>query len=264
MIIQIDEKSEAPAHEKIESTLAAECQQFNVRYIPPVEWENSKQRYVRRRKVRNQIKSKDTVEDSLMADCHKLNVPYIPRVDGEKHNQCKVRRKKIRNEIRRIKNMSVDTAALQTEQPPLNSNVPETNMVVNETDIQTQELLSLHSNPKVVEAVKKCESGELCHTVKTCIVCMATKPIFHVTEAAIDSNQSEIITLRPWKIFNDGCCTRCHKERLIRQKKERRTAAKFSGLDSLDIDMGPIADGIRHNNMHFAEIPPYLKRFIDC
>ena len=196
-----------------------------------------------------------------MADCHKLNVQYIPPVGGENQNQCKVRRKKIRNEIKRIKNMSVDTTALQTEQLPShsNSNVPETNMVVNETDIQTQELLSLHSNPKVVEAVKKFESGELWHTVKTCIVCMETKPIFHVTEAAIDSNQSERITLRPWKIFNDGCCTRCHKERLIRQKKERPTAAKFSGLDSLDVDMGHRGDVIRHNNMHFAEIPPYLK-----
>ena len=88
-------------------------------------------------------------------------------------------------------------------------------MVVNSTDIQTQELLSLHSNPKVVEAVKKLESGELCHTVKTCIVCMETKRIFHVTEAVIESNQSKIITLRPWKIFNDGCCTRSDKERLF-------------------------------------------------
>ena len=84
-------------------------------------------------------------------------------------------------------------------------------------------------NPKVVEAVKKFESGELCHTVKTCIVCMETKPIFHVTEAAIESNQSPIITLRLWKIFNDGCCTCCHKERLTRQKKERPTAANFQG-----------------------------------
>ena len=89
-----------------------------------------------------------------MADCHKLNVQYIPRVDGEIQHQWKVRRKKIRNEIRKIKNMSVDTAALQTEQLPSNSDVPETNMVVNATDIQTQELPSLHSNPKVVEAVK--------------------------------------------------------------------------------------------------------------
>ena len=127
-IIQIDEKSQAPVHEKIESTSAAECQQFNL--SPPADGENSKQRYARRRKVRSQIKSKD-IEDSLIADCHKLNVQYIPRVDGENQSQCKVRRKKIRNEIRRIKNMSVDT----------NSNVPETNMVVNATDIQTQELL---------------------------------------------------------------------------------------------------------------------------
>ena len=255
--------------------------QKNKLEIPPVDGENSEQRHSRRRKVRNQIKAQlkkeekkiklkkeeknkkinnTTIEDALMADCHKLNVQYIPPVGGENQNQCKVRRKKIRNEIKRIKNMSVDTTALQTEQLPShsNSNVPEANMVVNETDIQTQELLSLHSNPKVVEAVKKFESGELCHTVKTCIVCMETKPIFHVTEAAIDSNQSERITLRPWKFFNNGCCTRCHKERLIRQKKERPTAAKLSGLDSLDVDMGHRGDAIRHN-MHFAEIPPYLK-----
>ena len=161
MIIQIDEKSQAPAHEKItihekshiqlnvtekqtrnESTLAAECQQFNVMYIPPVYGKNSQQCYSRRRKVRNQSKIKlkkeenrkinnTIIEDALMADCHKLNVQYIPRVGGENHNQCKFRRKKIRNEIRRIKNTSqpvntittslnvfVDITALQTEQPP--------------------------------------------------------------------------------------------------------------------------------------------------
>ena len=35
-----------------------------------------------------------------------------------------------------------------------------------------EELLPLHSNPNVVEAVKMFESGELCHTVKTCILCI--------------------------------------------------------------------------------------------
>ena len=63
-----------------ESTSAAECQQFTL--SPPVDGENSKQCYARRRKVSNQIKSKD-IEDSLIADCHKRNVQYIPRVDGE-------------------------------------------------------------------------------------------------------------------------------------------------------------------------------------
>ena len=129
MIIHIDEKSQGPAHENItmhkkshtqlnllndpekqindESTLAVECQQFNLRYIPLVDGKNSKRRYRRRRKVKNQVKvklkkeekSKDSVEDYLMEDCQKLQVQYIPPVDGENHNQCNVRRRKIRKEI---------------------------------------------------------------------------------------------------------------------------------------------------------------------
>ena len=35
--------------------------------------------------------------------------------------------------------------------------------------------------------------------------------------------------------------------------------AKCSGIYSTDIDIGPPTNKMRHQNMHFAEIPPYLK-----
>ena len=35
--------------------------------------------------------------------------------------------------------------------------------------------------------------------------------------------------------------------------------AKFSGIQSIEVDMGPKGDLIRHNNMHFSPVPPYLQ-----
>ena len=54
-------------------------------------------------------------------------------------------------------------------------------------------------------------------------------------------------------------CERCHKERLKRQKGAALKPAKCSGIYSTDIDIEPATSKVRHQNMHFAEIPPYLK-----
>ena len=61
-----------------------------------------------------------------------------------------------------------------------------------------------------------------------------------------------------WKINKDGACSRCQKDRLRRRKSKIVKPAKFSGIQSIEIDMGP-KDLIRHNNMHFSQVPPYLQ-----
>ena len=62
-----------------------------------------------------------------------------------------------------------------------------------------------------------------------------------------------------WKINKDGACSRCQKDRLKRRKSKIVKPAKFSGIQSIEIDMGPKGDLIRHNNMHFSPVPPYLQ-----
>ena len=51
------------------------------------------------------------------------------------------------------------------------------------------------------------------------------------------------------------------KQKVVaRQKKKVQIAAKFSGAFSTDDDdLGPSCHQIRHNDMHFLPIPPYLQ-----
>ena len=125
-----------------------------------------------------------------------------------------------------------------------------------------QGLSYIHHNEQVVSAVQQFEVGELQHTIQTCAVCFQTHPVFNATtfQSPLQQNVSSTdITFQPWKIFNDGTCERCHKERLKRKKDAALKPAKFSGIYSTDIDIGPPTNKMRHQNMHFAEIPPYLK-----
>ena len=77
-----------------------------------------------------------------------------------------------------------------------------------------------------------------------------------------------------WKLDKNGICENCrnYKYSSIRksknwQKKKKqiesvRTAAKFSGIYSSEEDMAydPTTDlPVRHNDMHFRKVPPYLK-----
>ena len=74
----------------------------------------------------------------------------------------------------------------------------------------------------------------------------------------LSKNKDSRIKLPMWKINKDGACGRCQKDRLRRRKSKTVKPAKFSGIQSIEIDMGPKGDLIRHNNMHFSPVPPYL------
>ena len=66
--------------------------------------------------------------------------------------------------------------------------------------IHQHELASVHKNPAVVEAIAL-SVGRI--TAK------------HVLKP---ENQTNPIHIKPWKIFPDGTCHRCHNERNIRLK----------------------------------------------
>ena len=127
--------------------------------------------------------------------------------------------------------------------------------------IQEHEIASVHQNPAVIEAIQRFQQGELLHTVDTCKTCLETRPVFHATPPIHKGakNQTSPISIKPWKIFPDGTCRRCHTEQNGRLKKVVKKAAKFSGEYSQEVDLGPTTDTIRHNNMHFLPVPPYLQ-----
>ena len=62
-----------------------------------------------------------------------------------------------------------------------------------------------------------------------------------------------------WKIFSDRRCGGCHNEAIANRKKPMPIAAKFSGIFSGDQDKAGPVSTIIHNNMHFADVPFFLK-----
>ena len=115
------------------------------------------------------------------------------------------------------------------------------------------------SSNDVGEAIKKFEEGELLHSVATCSVCLETRPIFHCTlPVSLQSSGTKPVSNFPWKI-KKGVCDRCKKENTQRSKKIVKTAAKFSGCFSAESELGPPENIVRHNNMHFHDIPPFLQ-----
>ena len=100
--------------------------------------------------------------------------------------------------------------------------------------------------------------GELLHSIAKCKVCMETRPVFHEANSSTTYSGSKCIQINHWKLNKQGVCDRCHKEKLLLKKKGNLKPSKFSGAHSLDEHLGPTSNPIRHNNMHFLDIPPYL------
>ena len=100
----------------------------------------------------------------------------------------------------------------------------------------------------------------MCHEIATCISCLSARSVFHSTKCIknIGAGQPSPIVAEKWKIFKDGRCKRCHQERLRNKRENNGKAATFSGIFSLE-DSAPISNLIRHNDMHFRNIPPHLK-----
>ena len=124
------------------------------------------------------------------------------------------------------------------------------------------ELNSIHPNPRVINAIQNFEQGEMAHTINTCVICNETRPVFYSSKPLPPLNPTGTIpiTVNSWKIFKkDNDCKRCHLERNANNRKGIQKAAKFSGIYSREIDMGPVNHRLRHNNMHFESVPPYLQ-----
>ena len=113
---------------------------------------------------------------------------------------------------------------------------------------------NLHPNPKVNQSVKDFEEGEDKHDIRKCTVCQEVRPVFHNS-----SSDNASVKLKPWKINKKGICQRCNKERTKRSKQASPQPAKFSGIHSAEVDLGPKSDPIRDNSMHFLPVPPFLQ-----
>ena len=237
-------KSEDISHIDIEKSILKSCSEFNVKYIKPSKNENQQQCHNRRRNMRRHL------ADAQLKDKINNQIPH-------QHTNSTVQQHK--DTIATLPNIDTSVNTTNAFEPCVKNNLqqePTTPENVN------QGLSYIHHNEQVVSAVQQFEVGELQHTIQTCAVCFQTRPVFNATtfQSPLQQNVSSTdITFQPWKIFNDGTCERCHKERLKRKKDAALKPAKFSGIYSTDIDIGPPTNKMRHQNMHFSEIPPYLK-----
>ena len=194
-------------------------------------------------------------------------VQYYQPVEGESIRHKKKRRKLMRSEINSkrareamsdddidfvvelavsIPDLLVDNSVLYVLQSIVN------HIVNDEVPFDRKEL---HPNPKVHEMVAVFTDGELKHQVATCQCCNEIRPQFHSTMPSdkFKSERRKPQAVPYWKIFKDGLCERCHKESY--RRKKGNNVMTFFGLNSCGIDTGA---GISHNNMHSAEVPPFL------
>ena len=138
----------------------------------------------------------------------------------------------------------------------------------------------IHQNPKVYESIKKFENGEMNHKTVKCTVCQEIKPLFHVS---FENKDNRLVNINNVKLNKNNVCQKCLADNKKRKPKKPKgnnnsqdnnlakgkayspnnnqelRAAKWSGIDSPESDLGPKNDIIRHNNMHFGPIPDPLK-----
>ncbi|XP_057310732.1 uncharacterized protein LOC130648690 [Hydractinia symbiolongicarpus] len=231
-------------------------------------------------------------EPALKLKCLQLNIKYEePKVNEtsietiNRHRRisysCKKNVSKTAMDKQKNANLKKPPACKRTCAPPPNTlpiithnqvnNLPTTqsvptivtdNQTTDQDQIYGNETSTIHQNPDVVAAVIQFEEGEKLHSLATCKTCRETRPVFHATPpiSPTAENETKPITVKPWKIFSDERCDRCHRESLSRFKKNVTTPARFSGILSVDDDdLGPLHDNIRHNDMHFLPVPPYLQ-----
>ena len=123
---------------------------------------------------------------------------------------------------------------------------------------------TLNENPNVSIMIHRFQQGEMMHRVETCKTCNETRPIYHETdpsETFVRQGKKPYV-FDNWKMFNDNRCFRCHNETITnRRKASLNTAAKFSGIYSVAEDIGFMSqtETVYNNNMHFAEVPFFLK-----
>ena len=135
-------------------------------------------------------------------------------------------------------------------------------VVVNvEKELRRENMKKIHSNPNVVKSILTFEQGEMMHEIGSCVTCFQIRPVFHVTKCSsqLKEGQPSPIASESWKLFKDGRCKKCHEERLRNRREVNQKPAKFSGIYSVEEDLTPPSNEVRHNNMHFRKIPPYLQ-----
>ena len=141
----------------------------------------------------------------------------------------------------------------------------ETNLTINASNVGDRPIENehssnvLHSNPRVVEAAAIFEDGELKHDIDRCKICHEVRPVFQqAAHVEPKLNDNDLYSPVLWSVGDDGKCSRCCQEEINNRKRKNPSAApKFSGIFTTyddEVDCETI-----HNNMHFENIPPYLK-----
>ena len=114
---------------------------------------------------------------------------------------------------------------------------------------------------------------------RRCHVCDEVRPVVHRTLPLEETlgeerplHRAEVVKLKPWQVRPDGAAWEAHRQLLYvcaRCEAHRRSAKRdrcglFTGVNTtLDLDLGPADDPIRHNSMHFLPVPPFLRDLTD-
>lgn len=150
------------------------------------------------------------------------------------------------------------------------------------------ELAELHARDDVQLAALAFQAGELLHRVDGCGVCRQMRPVafdlgglrgilgFSEREtappappsdrfvvSADDLQRSEAVAANRPALDGGGLplgiCQACRKDRAARVRSGKQRAAAWSGCrTTLTSDLGPVTDAVRHNNMHFLPVTPFL------
>ena len=197
------------------------CADLGVSYIPPDTDESARQKYNRGRRMKHQ--------------CDRAGM-----VDKRKSRK----RKSVQDQV---SDTDVDFTVhpIDDHVTPMKISRPKQSKDGDEV-ISSDQLLN--SNPSLSKAIHAFETGEMLHTVGTCIICLETRPVFHCVD-----NKAKV-KIEPWKLSKKGVCKRCADD-----QRKKCEVPLFSGCRSVEEHLGPKTHELRHNNMHFEDVPPFLQ-----
>ena len=288
-LLSCEQNTEVMINEKIKS-----C---GLSYEKPAENEPPLDRKLRTMRMKYAVKNHEKklhktvhdVEQELKQKMMAHGLKYVSPIENETPNNRKLRRKRMKyaldNTEINIQSQQTDVSENETAANPvlecLNSIVDSVSSSVDSHN-RDENLKYLHSSPEVQEAILRFESSETKHTVARCITCREVRPVFHVEKysKSLPPGRPRPMHGESWKLNKSGRCGSCHKDILasnrinknLQKKKQQinllipntpvKVAAKFSGINSAEEDMAYDPTNnlpVRHNDMHFRIVPPYLK-----
>ena len=109
-----------------------------------------------------------------------------------------------------------------------------------------------------------CRRWHVCDEVRP--VVHRTPPLEETLEEERPPHRAKVVKLNPWRVRADGAAWESHRRLLYicerceahRRSDKRDRCSLFSGVNTtLELDLGPVSDAIRHNSIHFLPVPPF-------